>query len=165
MIKLPPGIEIEEIPLDQRYRSNLRGLLTRIRKLYEAVEDRFGEEGLELIRKVSEEYGREIGERVHRRRGDMDIFDVGRFLVKIFNGMRSAGEVTKWTPERVVISVPECPYPFKRPEICAAHTKMEESLVKTLNPHLDYVIETCIPRGDSECKHVLIRKRRPDRNA
>ncbi len=50
MIKLPPGIEIDEIPLEKRYASTLKGLLTRIRKLYEAVEDRFGDEGLKLIR-------------------------------------------------------------------------------------------------------------------
>ncbi len=160
MIKLPPGIEIEEIPLDRRYRSNLKGLLTRIRKLYEAIEDRFGEEGLALIRDVSRDYGREIGLRVRNRRGDMDIFEVGKFLIKVFNGMRSEGEVTEWTAQRVVISVPECPYPFKRPEICAAHTKMEEELVKTLNPGLDYIIETSIPRGDAECRHMLIQKNR-----
>ncbi len=69
MIKLPPGIETEAIPIEKRYKSNLKGLLTRIRKLYEAIEDRFGEEGL--------------------------------------------------------------------------------------NPDLDYVIEKCIPRGDSKCWHVL----------
>jgi len=70
MIKLPSGVHIEEIPLDKRYRSNLRGLLTRIRKLYEALEDRFGEDGLELIREVSMNYGGEIAERVRKREGE-----------------------------------------------------------------------------------------------
>jgi len=157
MIKTPPEIEIPEIPLDKQYRSNLHGLLIRIRKLYEAIEDRFGEEGLVLIREVSTQYGQEIAARVSAREGEMDIHDVARFLVKIFNGMRSDGEILEWTDDRVVIMVPQCPYPFTRPEICAAHTAMEEALVKVLNPSLDYTIEKCIPRGDKECWHVLLR--------
>ncbi|TKJ41873.1 hypothetical protein CEE37_04705 [candidate division LCP-89 bacterium B3_LCP] len=157
MIKLPDCLEYEEIPLDKRYRSNLKGLLTRIRKLYEAIEDRFGEEGLQLIRQVSIDYGQEIARRVRSRQGDMDLQQVGLFLVKIFNGMRSDGEVTEWTDDRFVITVPKCPYPFTRPQTCAAHTAMEVALVKGLNPALDYTIEKCIPRGDEECWHVLKR--------
>ena len=155
MIKLPPGIEYEEIPLDKRYRSNLKGLLVRIRNLYEAIEDRFGDEGLKLIEEVSSQYGREIAEKVRARQGEMDLHQVALFLVKVFNGMCSEGEIPEWSEDRVVISVPECPYPFTRPQICAAHTTMEENLVKGLNPDLDYVIEKCIPRGDSVCWHVL----------
>ncbi|MDP8208162.1 MAG: hypothetical protein P9L92_15965 [Candidatus Electryonea clarkiae] len=155
MIKLPPGIEVETIPLEKRYKSNLRGLLIRIRKLYEAIEDRFGEDGLDLIAEVSMEYGQEIADRVKAREGEMDIHAVGLFLVKVFNGMRSKGEITEWTDQRVCIMVPECPYPFTRPQTCKAHTSMEEALVKGLNPELDYVIEKCIPKGDSECWHVL----------
>ncbi|HEX05586.1 MAG TPA: hypothetical protein ENH10_10620 [Bacteroidetes bacterium] len=158
MIKLPPGIEVEEIPLERRYKSNLRGLLIRIRKLYEAIEDRFGDEGLELITEVSTAYGQEIAERVKAREGAMDMHEVGLFLVKVFNGMRSEGEVTEWTDKRVCIMVPECPYPFTRLQTCKAHTAMEEALVKGLNPDLDYVIEKCIPSGDSQCHHVLSRK-------
>ena len=155
MIKLPPGIEIEEIPLEKRYKSNLKGLLIRIRKLYEAIEDRFGEEGLRLIEEVSAGYGKEIAERVRTRDGDMELEDVGKFLVKVFNGMRAEGNIPVWNDRQIVIAVPECPYPFTRPQICAAHTKMEEQLVKGLNPNLDYKISKCIPRGDSECWHVL----------
>ncbi len=158
MIKLPPGVEIEEIPLDKRYSSNLKGLLIRIRKLYEAIEDRFGEEGLELVTEVSDQYGKEIAERVKTREGEMSLRDVGLFLVKIFNGMRSEGEVLEFSDEKVVIMVPECPYPFTRPQTCKAHTRMEESLVEGLNPDLDYVIEKCVPSGDSQCWHVLKKK-------
>lgn len=159
MIKLPPGVEIEDIPLEKRYRSTLKGLLARIRMLYEAIEDRFGEDGLQLIREVSAQYGREVVARVRAREGNMDLQQVGLFLVKVFNGMRSEGKVTEWTDERVTIMVPACPYPFTRPQTCAAHTSMEEALVKGLNADLDYVIEKCIPRGDDECWHVLKRRK------
>ena len=159
MIKLPPGIEIEEIPLEKRYKSAIDGWTTRIRKLYEAIEDRFGEEGLKLISEVSVQYGREIAERVKSRRPDMDLRQVGLFLVKVFNGMRSEGEILEWSDDKVTIMVPECPYPFTRPQICRAHTSMEEALVKGLNPDLDYIIEKRIPAGDSECWHVIRRRR------
>ena len=69
--------------------------------------------------------------------------------------MRSEGAVIEWSKERVTIMVPECPYPFIRPQTCKAHTSMEEALVKSLNPGLDYLIEKCIPKGDSKCWHVL----------
>jgi len=158
MIRLPQGIEIEEIPLDKRYRSNLKGLLIRIRKLYEAIVDRFGEDGLRLIEEVSANYGQEISARVRAREGDMDLKDVGLFIVKVFNGMRSEGVISEWTEDRIAIDVNECPYPFTKCEICEAHTRMEEELVKGLNSDLDYVIEKSIPRGDELCRHVIKRK-------
>jgi hypothetical protein len=158
MIKLPEGIEVEEIPLDKRYRSNLKGLLIRIRKLYDAIVDRFGEDGLKLIEDVSAGYGREISARVRAREGNMDLKDVGLFIVKVFNGMRSEGAISEWTEDRIAIDVDECPYPFTRCEICAAHTRMEEELVKGLNPDLDYVIEKSIPRGDELCRHVIMKR-------
>ena len=48
MIKLPPNVPIDEIPLEVRYRGVLRGLLNRIKGLYEAIYDRYGEEGLDF---------------------------------------------------------------------------------------------------------------------
>lgn len=158
MIKLPAGIILEERSLDARYRSTLHGLLTRFRLLYDAIYDRFGDDGLELIRDVSASYGRDIARRIRARDGQMDIDDVGRLIIRIFNNLQGGGEVTEWTDTRIAISVDECPYPFTRPEICRAHTSMEESLVTGLNPELDYVIEKSIPCGDPRCVHVIQRK-------
>ncbi len=158
MIELPAGVEIDERPLDVRYRSTLRGLLTRIRLLYDAVYERFGAEGLELIRDVSTAYGRDIAHRVREREGLMEFHDVGRFVVRVFNNMQSKGDVKEWTDKRISIAVPQCPYPFTRPEICQAHTCMEESLVTGLNPDLKYFIEKSIPTGDEFCLHVIEKK-------
>ena len=89
----------------------------------------------------------------------MDIHDVGRFVVRVFNNMQGEGEVTEWTDTRIVIAVKQCPYPFTRPEICRAHTSMEESLVTGLNSELKYFIEKSIPSGDSICLHVIQKKK------
>ena len=137
------------------YRGVLRGLLNRIKILYEAIYNRYGDDGLNLIREVSEKYGYEIANRVRGKDEPWDIQKVGLFLVKVFNNMRAEGEVTEFGKSRVSIMVPKCPYPFEDVEICAAHTAMENSLVKGLNSKLYYFIEKCIPSGDSYCLHVL----------
>ena len=113
LIKIPDHIQIDEIPLDARYRGVLRGLLKRIKGLYEAIYARYGEDGLDLIREVSTKYGSEIAN--HARKGDepWDIERVGFYLVKVFNNMRSEGEVTEFSKNRVSIMVPRCPYPFE----------------------------------------------------
>ena len=155
MIKLPQGIEIEEVPLEARYKGVLRGLLSRIKGLYEAIYERYGEDGLDLIRDVSESYGTQAA-RLARRDGEAwEIERVGRYLVKVFNNMRAEGEVVEFNERRVAIMVRQCPYPFTDREICAAHTSMECALVKGLNPALDYFIEKSIPAGDASCRHVL----------
>jgi predicted ArsR family transcriptional regulator len=156
MIKLPKNVQIEEIPLEAMYRSVLRGLLTRIKVLYEAIYTRYGNDGLDLIREVSEQYGNEIAKRVRGNDEPWNINKVGLFLVKVFNNMRAEGEVTEFGTNRVSIMVPQCPYPFNDAKICSAHTAMERALVKGLNSELDYSIEKSIPAGDSFCLHVLL---------
>jgi hypothetical protein len=156
MIKLPPGVKIDEVPLDARYRGVLRGLQTRIKRLYDAIYKRYGEDGLDLIREVSAGYGDEIARKALKGENFWDIQKIGLYLVKIFNNMRSEGEVTEFNDKRVAIMVPCCPYPFEDVEICAAHTSMERALVRGLNPALDYQIEASVPAGDPYCLHVLI---------
>ena len=155
MIKLPKNVQIEEIPLEAMYRGVLRGLLTRIKVLYEAIYTRYGDDGLDLIREVSEQYGYDIAKRVRGNDEPWDINKVGLFLVKVFNNMRAEGEVTEFGKNRVSIMVPQCPYPFKDAKICSAHTSMERALVKGLNPVLEYNIEKSVPAGDPFCLHVL----------
>ncbi len=156
MIKLPKNVQIEEIPLEAMYRSVLRGLLTRIKVLYEAIYIKYGDDGLDLIKEVSEQYGSEIAERVRGYDEPWDIKKVGLFLIKVFNNMRAEGEVTEFGKTRVSIKVPQCPYPFKDAKICSAHTSMECALVKGLNPDLEYRIENSVPAGDPFCLHVLL---------
>lgn len=156
MIKLPPGVEINDVPLDKMYSGVLRGLQTRIKKLYDAIYRRYGEDGLDLIREVSAEYGNEIAGKVLKGDNYWDMQRVGLYLVKVFNNMRSDGEVTEFDNKRVAIKVPCCSYPFEDVKICAAHTSMERALVKGLNPALDYRIEKSVPAGDPFCLHVLV---------
>ncbi|MCK5057275.1 MAG: L-2-amino-thiazoline-4-carboxylic acid hydrolase [Candidatus Aminicenantes bacterium] len=155
MIELPEHIQIEEVPIEKRYRSVTAGLIRRIKILYDAIYKKFGKEGLDLIREVGDEYGREIAERARKKVKAGDLESVALYVIRIFNTLRGNGEVVEFSDKRVVIRVRECPYPWETPEMCEAHTRMEKTLVETLGKNLRYRIDKSIPKGDSYCDHVI----------
>ncbi len=161
MAKLPPGVEFPEIPLERKYRSIVAGLTSRIKAIYEAIYDRFGEEGLKLIEEISSEYGRKISARARDRVRRNDVKSTALFLLYVFELMNSDPEVTEFSDGRAAIKIERCPYPFDRPEICRAHTSMEVNLVRSLSPELDYRVSYCIPAGDAYCEHVVCKKSDP----
>ena len=141
MAKLPLGVEVPEIPLERKYRSAVAGLTTRIKAIYDAVYDRFGQDGLKLIEEISSQYGREIAGRAGHRVKPNDVKSMAMFLLYIFELVSYASEleVTEFSDDRVAIRVDQCPYPLDRPEICRAHTMMEVNLVRALCPELDFL--------------------------
>jgi predicted ArsR family transcriptional regulator len=159
MIRLPEGISWEPVPLEKRYRSVTRALMSRINTIYEGVHDRFGEAGLDLIREVSRRYGEEIAARSKKYVQSGSCRELGLLLIRIFENIGSDGEVTEFSDDRVVIELPECPYPFTSPEVCAAHTTMEETVVELLGNDLGYAIPRSRPKGDPVCAHLIYRKR------
>jgi len=161
MAKVPPGVEFPEIPLERKYRSIVAALTARIKVLYDAVYDRFGDEGLKLIEDISAQYGREIAARAGERVTPNDVKSTALFLTYIFELINTNPEITEFGDDRVAIRIQRCPYPFDRPEICRAHTAMEVNLVRSLSPELDYRISYCAPAGDKFCEHVVCRKSDP----
>ena len=155
MIELPDNKKIEEVPIEKRYRSVTAGLTRRIKILYDAIYEKFGKEGLELIRGVGDKYGREIAERAKGKVKSRDLESVALYVIRVFNTIRGNGKVVEFSDRRVVIRVRECPYPWETPEMCEAHTQMEKTLVETLGKNLRYRIEKSIPKGDPYCDHVI----------
>jgi len=155
---LPDELRFERPDDAEKYRRAVPGYMKRIRDLYEAIQDRFGEDGLELIRDVSRSYGERIATNIKRRGELRGVAAVGRYLLKVFDMVSDDWEVSEYTEDRLVIKVHECPYPFTREEICRAHTCMEESLVTTLDPDLTYRIGRSLPKGDACCEHILSRR-------
>ena len=155
---LPRELAFEKLSFAEKYHRAVPGYMKRLSDIYEAVYERFGEDGLELIRKVSKKYGTEIGKNV-KRKGDLKgVAQVGRYLLKVFDMVSEDWEVGEFSPDRLVIIVHRCPYPFTRYEICQAHTSMEEALVNTLDQSLEYRIGSCIPKGDTFCEHILSKR-------
>jgi hypothetical protein len=64
-------------------------------------------------------------------------------------------DVVECSDDRLVITVSRCPYPFRKPEICQAHTCMEKAIVAALDESLDYRVGRSIPAGDPICEHIL----------
>ncbi|MFH0944158.1 MAG: hypothetical protein V2A76_03085 [Planctomycetota bacterium] len=158
---LPEELAFQELTFEQKYYRAVPGYMRRIRRLYEAICERFGEDGLALIRDVSREFGTEIGENLKKRGGVKGVAGVGGYLLKVFDIVSDDWEVREFTPERLVIGVSRCPYPFSSDAICRAHTCMEESLVATLDESLEYRIGRSIPQGDPFCEHILCHRDGP----
>jgi len=155
MIKLPSGIKMKQEPLEKRYKSVLAGLSRRIMDLYTALYDDYGEEGLELIRRVSKNYGEMVAEHAKKTVTENSLQDVAKYLIKIFNNVNGEGEVVEFSDKRVNIRVYRCPYAFKLPAMCEAHTAMEKAFVEGMGHRLMYYIPQSIPKGNEFCDHVI----------
>jgi hypothetical protein len=162
-MELPRELEFERLSVEEKYNRAVPGYMKRLRDLYEAIHERFGEEGLQLIRDVSREYGTRIG-RNARKGGEIHgVAGVGRYLLKVFDMISDDWKVAEFTPDRLVIVVDRCPYPFTSVPVCEAHTTMEQALVATLDERLEYRIGCSLPGGDEYCEHILSCRGRQDR--
>ncbi len=155
MIELPESIVIETIPVEKRYKSVTAGLTRRIKILYEAIYNKYGKDGLELIKNVGDNYAIEIAEKTKNRVKYNDLKSVALYIIRIFNTLRGNGKVVEFSDKRVVIRVFKCPYQWESSEMCEAHTQMEKKLVETLGENLRYKILKSIPRGDTYCDHCI----------
>jgi hypothetical protein len=158
IMDLPKELEFKQLSIEDKYHRALPGYMKRIRDIYKAVHERFGEEGLDLIRDVSTAYGTQIAMNVKKKRELKGVAEVGRYLLKVFDMVSSDWEIQEFSEERLVIRVDRCPYPLESEAVCKAHTNMEKALVSTLDDTLEHRIGCCIPAGDPVCEHILARK-------
>jgi len=159
LIQQPDGRPADPRPLEEKYRTGVPILLQQIRRFYEGLTRAHGARGLDHIRRVSAEYGRQLLERAEKRVRPDDAESVGLYVVRIFNNIDVEGELAEFGPDRVTVRCSRCPYPFTSPEICEAHTTMERVIVEGLGENLRYTVERSIPRGDDVCDHVVERRR------
>jgi len=157
-MNLPKELEFERLTAEEKLGKAVPGYMRRMLGLYNAVYERFGEDGLDLIRNVSSNYGVQIGKNLNKKGGLKGLVEVGRYLLRVFDIVGGDWEVTEFSDDRLIIAVHRCPFPFEKPEICQAHTCMEKNLVATLDESLQYRIGCSIPAGDAYCEHILERK-------
>jgi len=157
-MELPEELEFERLTAEDKYHRAVPGYMRRICGLYDAIHERFREDGLDLIRDVSRGYGSRIGTNIMKTRSLKGVAEVGRYLLRVFDMVSDDWSVTEFSEDRLVISVSRCPYPFTKPEVCEAHTCMEKAIVNTLDESLDYRVGRSIPKGDPFCEHILCRK-------
>ena len=154
-MKLPTELEFERLTPEEKYHRAVPGYMKRLCSLYEAMYERFGEGGLDLIREVSRDFGYSIGRNVRKKRELKGVAQVGRYLLRVFDMVSDDWSVSEFSENRLVISVSRCPYPFSVAKVCEAHTSMEKGLVETLDGDLDYRIGRSIPKGDPCREHIL----------
>jgi len=160
-MKLPKELDFERLTVEEKYHRAVPGYMKRLCSLYEALYERFGEEGLDLIREVSKEFGTSIGRNVKKKQELKGVAQVGRYLLKVFDMVSDDWSISEYSVDRLVISVSRCPYPFSIEKVCEAHTCMEQALVTALDEDLDYRIGGSIPKGDPCCEHILSLKAPP----
>lgn len=159
---LPKELEFERLTIEQKYYRAVPGYMKRLCGLYEAIYERFGEDGLDLIRDVSGRFGTSIGMNVIKKRDLKGVAQVGKYLLKVFDMISNDWKVSEFSENRLVIIVSRCPYPFTIDEVCQAHTCMEQALVATLDKNLEYRIGRSIPKGDPYCEHILCARAKSD---
>ena len=144
--------------IEQVYRSAVSGLYARLRSNYDFLYRKFGDDGLKLIADMSREYGIAVAERAKSRLEKNDLDAVAGYLIRIFDTVARGRDLITTVEEsedRVVIRVNRCPLDFDNPEMCLAHTTMEQTVVEELNPKLTYRIGKSIPAGDDHCEHIV----------
>jgi hypothetical protein len=154
-MKLPKELYFEQLSIEDKYFRAVPGYMKRMCRLYEAIYERYGEEGLALIRDVSTNFGTEIGKNTKKKHALKGLQQVGKYLIKVFDMVSDDWWISEFTDERLVISVSRCPYPFTNDKICEAHTHMEKALISTLDNNLEHSIGKSIPKGDPCCEHIL----------
>ena len=147
--------------MERRYKSGIAGLYARLKSNYDTIYEKFGDEGIELITEMSHRYGLQVVKRARKRVKGDDIRSVGGYLIRIFENIGEAGEVTEINDDRMVIKIARCPLNFDEPEMCLAHTMMEKTVVEELSPKLTYRIGKSIPAGDPYCEHIIETKTAP----
>ncbi|MFC1952973.1 hypothetical protein ACFLWR_02460 [Chloroflexota bacterium] len=144
--------------LEQIYRSAVSGLYGRLRSNYDFIWNKMGDDGLKLIEDMSREYGLSIGERAKDALERNDISSVSDYLMRIFETVswgKDTIQLEQVSPEKVIIRVSACPLNFDKPDLCLAHTTMEQTVVEELNPALNYRIGKSIPAGNEYCEHII----------
>lgn len=154
-MNLPEELKFEKLTIEEKYNRAVPGYMKRIGLLYDALYERFGDDGLDLIRDVSKKFGVSIATNVKKRQNLKGLTEVGRYLLKVFDMVSDDCVVSEFTEKRLVISVSRCPYPLTNNKICQAHTCMEKALIATLDENLEHLIGQAIPKGDPCCEHIV----------
>ncbi|MBZ0268669.1 hypothetical protein K8I85_10975 [bacterium] len=109
---IPEELAFGRLSCAEKYHRAVPGYMKRLGDLYEAIYERFEEEGLALIRDVSREYGTRIAMNVGKRGGLKGVTQVGRYLLKVFDMVTGEWEVGEFSEDRLIIVVHRCPCAF-----------------------------------------------------
>jgi len=128
-----------------------------------SVKAEWGQQGIARLKRRFFDSGKKLGraekKRLKLKRGDARSYDpvVGEAL-KAFNIRH---KVTKLTPQNYKLRLYDCPHGenFRNagapPEVCDVFLGLDEGIVKSLNPKLEFALTKHILRGDRYCEYVI----------
>lgn len=128
-----------------------------------AVKAEWGQRGIARLKRRFFEAGKNLGraerKRLRLKRGDARSYHpiVGEAL-RAFN---IRYKVTKLTPQNYILRLYDCPHGknFKTvgapPEVCDVFLGLDEGIVKSLNPKLEFALTKHILRGDRYCEYTV----------
>src|SRR4030042_5977897 len=95
-------LNLNLLPPEEKYFKAVPGLMKRIRDLYEGIIERFGDEGLQLIRDVSTNYGRLLGIHVRKHLDEVGIKGIGTYIINVFDMVGGDWTVTELSDQKMV---------------------------------------------------------------
>jgi len=128
-----------------------------------SVKAEWGQQGIARLKRRFFEGGKELGraekKRLKLKGGDARSYHpiVGEAL-KAFNIRH---KVTKLIPQNYKLRLYDCPHGknFRNagapPEVCDVFLGLDEGIVKSLNPKLEFMLTKHILRGDRYCEYVI----------
>ena len=95
MSSLPKELEFEKLSDEEKYHRAVPGYMRRLRDLYEAIYERYGDDGLELIRQVSRDFGTKVGTNVKKKGPLKGLNQVATYLLKVFDMVSDDWEIAE----------------------------------------------------------------------
>lgn len=128
-----------------------------------SVKADWGKKGISRLKRRFFEAGKDLGraekKRLKLKGGDARSYHpiVGEAL----NAFKIRYKVMKLTPQNYILRIHGCPHGqnFKNvgapPEVCDVFLGLDEGIVKSLNPKLEFALTRHVLRGDRYCEYVV----------
>ena len=127
------------------------------------IKEKYGQEAIEMLKKVFFERGKELGKQEVKRLKIKDMNAKGYHII-VKAALDSFGikhRVLELSEEKYVLQIFDCPHGarFKNlnapPEVCDILLELDRGIVEALNPKLEFKLTKHILRGDKYCEYVV----------
>jgi|Deesub1362A_J573_1020465.scaffolds.fasta_scaffold32983_2 predicted hydrocarbon binding protein len=131
------------------------------------VKEKYGQEAIELLKKIFFEKGKELGKQEVKRLKITDknakgYHEIVKAALDAFNIKYKVVEISE---DKYILQIFECPHGtrFKNvnapPEVCDILLELDRGIVEALNPKLEFKLTKHMLRGDGFCEYVVKPKR------
>lgn len=130
------------------------------------IKEKYGQEAINVLKKVFFERGKELGKLEVERLGVKDVNAKGYHVIvkAALDSFNIKYKVVELSEERYVLQIFECPHGvrFKNldtpPEVRDILLELDRGIVESLNPKLEFKLTKHMLRGDNYCEYVVKRK-------